>query len=278
MKIKLDDDEISLKKISNSGQCFRFKDLGDNKYLVISGEKFLVLSQDEDNLSEFFLNISEKDFKEKWRNYFDLGTNYKTIRKKIDKNDKFLYNAGEAGKGVRILKQEKFETLISFIISQRKSIPAIKTSIEKLCRISGKPIGKFKGDIIYSFPTPIDIRNTDAEKLSDCGFGYRLPYILKATEECVENPDLLDKIDELDDDELLKRLKEFYGVGVKVASCTMLFSYHRLNAFPIDVWIDRALKSFYPNGFSFDEYKNYNGVMQQYIFEYFRNKKRSDFV
>lgn len=274
MKIKIND-EISLKKISDSGQCFRFKELGDNSFLIISRDKYVIAKQDND-LSEIYLDCSKTDYNNLWSKYFDLDTNYKKIRGLVDKNDNFLKKASIYGQGIRILNQDKFEALISFIISQRKSIPAIKTSIEKLCKTSGKIIGEYQGEKIYSFPSPIDIFNTSVEKLNTCSLGYRLPYILKAVEEIVENPDILYDMDSLNDDELLDRLKSFYGVGSKIASCVMLFSFHRLDTFPIDVWIKRAILNEYDGEFPFHKYRKYNGVMQQYIFMYYRNNKIND--
>jgi N-glycosylase/DNA lyase len=259
-------DEIDLHKIAHSGQCFRWRDLGNDSFLIPAFGKVVRVSQGKD----LELSCTEEEFQSIWYQYFDLGRDYTSIRNMIDKNDCFLYNAGQAGKGIRILRQDPLETLISFIISQRKSIPAIKTSIEKLCRACGHLIGNFEGEEIYSFPDLNDLINADISKLEACSLGYRLPYILKTVEELGKDPGLLDEMKEMDDHALIQRLMEFYGVGIKVASCTGLFGFHRTNLFPEDVWIKRALQDNYKEGFPFEKYRPYNGIMQQYIFEYYR--------
>ena len=266
MKIKVNDD-LDIKKIAYSGQCFRWKDLGDGRFLIPAFGKYVIASMDGSDLN--LENCEEEDVK-LWRRYFDLDRSYTKILNLIDKDDEFLYNAGISGKGVRILRQDPFETLISFIISQRKSIPAIRTSVEKICRAFGKKLGEVEGEDVYSFPTVMDLYNANIEELDKCSLGYRTPYILKAVRTLGDNPELLLKMENMDDEKLKETLLSFYGVGIKVASCTMLFGFGRLDTFPIDVWIKRALETNYKNGFPFEKYRPYNGVMQQFIFEYFR--------
>ena len=266
MKFTLND-EIDLHKIAHSGQCFRWRDLGDGSFLIPAFGKVVKVTGEQD----LELSCTEEEFKDIWYQYFDLGTNYSSIRNMIDEKDSFLYNAGQAGKGMRILRQDPFETLISFIISQRKSIPAIKTSIEKVCRALGHPVGVFEGEEIFSFPDLNDFMNADISKLEECSLGYRLPYILKTVEELGQNPGLLDEMKAMNDKDLIDRLMKFYGVGIKVANCTGLFGFHRIDLFPVDVWIKRALSDNYKDGFPFEKYSPYNGIMQQYIFEYYRS-------
>lgn len=269
MKIKVTDD-IDLRKIAYSGQCFRWKELEGDRFLIVAFGTYVIASQTGD---EICLE-SEYDIDEQlWVEYFDLRRNYSEIVDNIDREDTFLYNAGQYGRGVRILHQDPFETLISFIISQRKSIPAIKTSIEKICAACGRELGVVEGEKVYAFPTPLELYSVPIEKLEDCSLGYRLPYVMEAARHFYQEPDLLDRMNEMSDVELKEMLLEFYGVGDKVASCTMLFGFARLNTFPIDVWIRRALDQKYINGFPFSRYEPYNGIMQQFIFEYYRGKK-----
>ena len=270
MKIKIDDD-FDLEKIAESGQCFRFNKCGDG-YSVNASDKYLFIK--ELAPCEYEFDCSKKDFEEFWKNYFDLETSYKDIRGLIDKKDEYLKSAAEYGKGIRILRQDPWEMLISFIISQRKNIPAIKASIEKLCALAGKKIGTEKnanGDNIYAFPTPGEIAKLSDKELSSCGLGYRDKYVKKAASDVLTGEAELYKWQDLTDDDLMERLLKLFGVGVKVANCEILFGYHRLDAFPKDVWINRVLESKYPKGFNFDRHKPYNGVMQQYLFFYSRS-------
>ncbi len=259
-------DKIDISKIADSGQCFRWRDLGDGRYLIPAFGKYTIVSNCDEGV-EVECESEELDI---WKEYFDIYTSYDEIEKLVDKDDRFLSQAAEYGNGVRILKQEPFEMLISFIISQRKSIPAIKTSIEKICALCGKKLGRVNGEDVYAFPTPEELYNASHDRLEECGLGYRLPYIESAVSRIHEAPFLIDEMTDMDDEELFEALKSFYGVGDKVASCTMLFGFYRLNTFPIDVWIKRSLDQHYKTGFPFDRYEPYNGVMQQFIFEYYR--------
>lgn len=337
MKIEIEDD-LDLDKIAESGQCFRWKKIDEGKYLIPAFGRFVIAGLfDEDGKKPLELSCDEKEFDEIWKDYFDFGTSYTGIRKKIDASDLFLKNSAEAGKGIRILRQDPFETLISFIVSQRKNIPAIESAVERLSKTYGHVVGEYEGEEIYSFPTIVDLqkmhcpkydsKDADEKKGMDvdekfikcpykekgfdsCGLGYRLPYIKKTvgeidkeaeqfsaeafseidgsiksdqstisdhkmeSEQSAEVNKNIDKyleyLQSLDDDSLREKLLSFHGVGIKVASCTMLFGFHRLNDFPIDVWMKRALAEHYPDGFPFDKYAPFNGVMQQYIFAYYR--------
>ena len=261
-------DDFDLEVIANSGQCFRFNTDDGINYTIISSDKMLHAASL--GSGRFSFDCSKKDFDSFWSGYFDLETDYSAIRKLACNND-FLKKCADRSVGMRILKQDKWEMTVSFIISQRKSIPAIKTSIERLCRVCGREIG----DGIYSFPTPREICRAPVDKLAECGLGYRLSYIREAADLFYAKKDEFERLSLLDDEELLSELKKMQGVGDKVASCIALFGFHRLNFFPKDVWINRALEEHFPLGFDHDAYNPYNGVMQQYIFYAYRNSKRS---
>ena len=261
--IKLD--SIDLSKIAASGQCFRWKPLEGGRFLIPAHDRFAVFSQrGEREVEILYSSIDDKAF---WEDYLDASLDYEKIRKKIEKSDEFLFSAGEKGKGLRILCQDPFEALISFIISQRKNIPAITSCVEKLCRAAGEKLGEFEGREIYSFPKPEAINE---EAVSGCGLGYRAPYVLQAAQTFAKEPGLSEMLSKLEDEELLSALQSFYGVGIKVASCTALFGFHRMNVFPVDVWMKRALSAHYPKGFDMEKYAPYNGLIQQYIFEYYK--------
>lgn len=272
MKITIKDD-FDLKKIADSGQCFRFNECETEAgtFSVAALDKHVFVKDLGNDQYEFSCN--QKEFDDFWKNYFDLELSYADIRGRISKKkDIYLYNASEYGKGIRILRQDPWEMLISFIISQRKNIPAIKASIEKLCAMAGdlivedERVGK-----IYSFPTPEKLAALSLDKLSSCSLGYRDKYVKKEAEDVASGLVDLSSWDKLSDEELMEELLKLFGVGVKVANCEILFGYHRLDAFPKDVWINRVLETKYPKGFDFESYAPYNGVMQQYLFFYSRN-------
>ena len=282
------DDDLDLNDIAESGQCFRWEKVNEDKdpviFRIIAGNRVLFLLK----LSEgvYDLSCEENVFHSFWSTYFDIETKYREIRDRVDRSDGFLSRAAEYGKGIRILKQDPFECLISFIISQRKNIPAIRSCIEKLSAEAGEKISlpekerqwlKEKGvepryfEDIYSFPTPGALAGLSEDALKSCSAGYRAPYIRRASESVLSGELDLEELCKLDDVELMSALMGIYGVGKKVASCVSLFGFHRLDFFPVDVWIDRVLSERYKNGFPFEKYRPYNGVMQQYMFFFARS-------
>jgi len=254
MQITISDD-FDLYKITYSGQCFRPKQLSDNSYKFITQNSELIITELGDN--EYDITCDLNTWNTVWRDYFDLDLCYKDIRESIPDSDTYLKNAAAIGKGIRILKQDKFEMLISFIISQRKSIPAIKSSVEKLCSLYGKD---------GFFPTPKALMSASSSELSSCGLGYRVPYIEAAARKVALGEIDLEALDCLSDEELFDALKSFYGVGDKVANCVALFAYHRINRAPIDTWINKVIDSEYNGINPFPSYTGNAGIMQQYMF------------
>lgn len=268
--IKISSEYLDMRKIADSGQVFRFNKTDDGSYDLIANNKHLRIQKliDNKDINIYELDCSEEDYNKIWKDYFDMDTDYSIYTDDLDENDVYLQKACEYSKGIRILRQDKWEMLVSFIISQRKSIPAIKSSIEKMAVNLGEEID----DRIYAFPKPQEILSADDTVLESCGLGYRLPYIRAAARDVIENGvDLYDS-DNLSDEELLDKLKEFKGVGVKVANCVLLFGYHRIGAFPIDVWVEKILNNHYDGTFPMERYKGYAGVLQQYMFFYEREK------
>lgn len=268
--IKISSEYLDMRKIADSGQVFRFNKTDDGSYDLIANNKHLRIQKliDNKDINTYELDCSEEDYNKIWKDYFDIDTDYSIYTDDLDENDVYLQKACEYSKGIRILRQDKWEMLVSFIISQRKSIPAIKSSIEKMAVNLGEEID----DRIYAFPKAQEILSADDTVLESCGLGYRLPYIRAAARDVIENGvDLYDS-DNLSDEELLEKLKEFKGVGVKVANCVLLFGYHRIGAFPIDVWVEKILNNHYDGTFPMERYKGYAGVLQQYMFFYEREK------
>lgn len=278
-------DDLDLNKIADSGQCFRWKRLDDRYYRITAFGRVLYLREKENILQA---SCTEEEFWKIWGGYLDFPTCYRQIRKRIPEEDRFLTAAADYGKGIRILRQDPFETLITFILSQRKNIPAIQSCVEKLCRVAGDFLGTFDGEDVFSFPTEEQLLRLRCRKCGDercswkekgeesCSLGYRMPYIRETVRQWTElagadgQKGPRESLQKLSDENLLNRLMEFKGVGVKVASCTALFGFHRLDFFPVDVWISRVLKEQYPAGFDRSLYAPFAGVIQQYMFYYYR--------
>ncbi|MBO6179688.1 MAG: DNA-3-methyladenine glycosylase 2 family protein [Selenomonadaceae bacterium] len=260
-------DDFDLEKIATSGQCFRWEKIAGG-YRILHDKHSLIIKELGDG--KFEVLADEGEFNAIWRQYLDLDENYAKIRERIDAKDDFLLAAAKSEKGIRILRQEPFETLISFIISQNKNIPAIEKSVFLITKYCGEQKRDALGEIYYSFPTPEKIANLDDQILIDCKLGYRAPYVKKAAEAFCEGKINFDKLKKMNSDDAIKELQQLYGVGLKVASCISLFGLHHLNAFPKDVWVKRILAEFYKNGYPYEKYSPYNGIYQQYAFAYYR--------
>lgn len=260
-------DDFDLYRIVESGQCFRPVCIGDNVYRFIYQDKILYIKQISSN--EYDISCSEDDWEKVWKCYFNLDVSYADIRNSISTDDVYMKKCADNSIGIRILRQDKWEMLISYIISQRKSIPAIRSSIEKICKLCGENV-QTSYEKIYLFPSAEQLMNADINELATCGLGYRLPYIIDAANTIANKPDLLEQIDALDDELLFNILLSFKGVGMKVANCVMLFSYNRTGRAPVDVWIQRVIDEEYKGANPFDNYGEYAGIMQQYVFFYRR--------
>ncbi|WP_035793343.1 DNA-3-methyladenine glycosylase family protein [Butyrivibrio sp. AE3006] len=278
------EDDFDLEKIAESGQCFRWQRLDEycdekqatgtperKKYRIPYRDSCLIISEAGDKNYE--IDCSEEEFREIWWDYFDLGTNYEKVRKRIrKKDDPFLYEAAKSCMGIRILKQDPWETLISFIISQNRNIPAIKRSIEILCSITGDTKKDSEGREYYAFPGAEAIMAMSSEELSECKLGYRDEYVRLAAENIKSGVLNLEELSAMNADDAIEGLMAQKGIGLKVASCVALFGLHQLDAFPVDVWIKKVLANEYPNGYPKEKYAPYSGIYQQYMFAYYRAK------
>ncbi len=252
--------EFDLEKTAESGQVFRAYKQDGSKWMFISLDKRIILDAKEDYVAK----IRKDPF---WTDYFDLNKDYSAVRAEAVKNkDDFMIAASKAGEGIRMLKQDPWEMLISFIISQRKSIPAIRTSIERLCENFGE-----RKEGFYAFPTPKALCEADTAVLAACGLGYRLEYIRAAAEKVYHGSLDLEQMRQMDDEELLAALKTVKGVGDKVANCIMLFAYGRTARVPVDIWIKKLIEEDYGGEDPFRRYGENAGIMQQYAFYYKRN-------
>ena len=280
MEIRIDDD-FDLKKIVDSGQCFRPREVEAGLFRFIVGENILHIRERGDNLFE--ADCSAEEWERVWKNYFDLATNYADIRRDIETfaagkpYEKILRDATEFGKGIRILNQAPFEMLISFIISQRKNIPSIRSSVERICARFGRrgkairnvELGIRNVDDVYFFPRVEEF----TEDLTGLGLAYRKDYIKDALQKILSGEIDLTALKNFSDEELVDELKKIKGVGDKVANCVALFAYHRVNRAPVDVWIKRAIDEDFNGENIFDEFGANAGILQQYVFYHKRSNK-----
>ena len=256
-------DDFDLEKIANSGQCFRVRKFSDGTYRFITHSNVCYIKQTSRNA--YNVSCPAKVWENVWRTYFNLERNYCEVRAKIPDSDVFLRNAAKEGCGIRILVQDTWEMLITFIISQRKAIPAIHKSVELLCKCWGTQITT-PHETVHAFPTPKQMQNATLEQLKECKLGYRAAYVQDAVHTvCAGNLNLED-LRSLNDAELVSALKSVKGVGNKVANCISLFAYGRISLASVDTWIQKIIDVHYGGENHFLEYGNVAGIMQQYAF------------
>ncbi|MBR4888155.1 MAG: DNA glycosylase [Clostridia bacterium] len=243
------------------GQCFRWEETPAGWHGVAYGRP-LTVRQDGDRL-EFF--CSEEEFERLWKPYFDLELDYYAILQEIAGRFPVLQAALPVAGGIRILRQEPWEALCSFIISQNNNIKRISSLVKKLCAAYGTVLEE--GD--YAFPTPAQLAAATEDELRALGFGYRAPYLLDAAKKVADGEIDLDALQTLPEEETLAALQSICGVGPKVAQCALLYGLHRLDAFPMDVWMKRAMARYFPKNEPKD-FGPYAGIAQQVIFHTIR--------
>ena len=282
---------FELKDIFECGQCFRCNLEEDGSYTGVVGKNVLNVQKQEKNI--IITGMCKDNIKELCYQYFDLGTNYELIRNKLSLIDNYLKTSTNYGKGIRILKQDVWETLISFIISANNNIPRIKGIIEKISKQYGNKI-VWNNKEYYTFPTPEQLSKASVKDLRNLGLGFRDVRVFETTR-MVKNKIMdIDKLSNIESTEKLKEeLLKFPGVGPKVADCIMLFSLERFEVFPIDVWVKRVMTELYfdeikklskkegkilqPNNQEILEFAEYKfgklaGLAQQYLFYWRRNQ------
>ena len=262
---------LNLRQIADSGQCFRMNMISENKYSLIAFGHHIELEQLEDELIE--ISCSKEDYEQIWKDYFDLDYEYgRRVDELVGGSDGFLREAARYGRGIRILRQDSFEMLISFIISQNKNIPSIKTCIERISETYGEHRKDKEYNISYNtFPSPYVLAEAKKEDLRALKLGYRDEYIIGASRAVVMGDIDLEELKVCSHEEAVKALKTIKGIGDKVANCISLFGLHHIEAFPIDVWMKRVLSEYYQDRFDPTQYKGYAGIVQQYMFYYIRH-------
>ncbi len=277
MRIEFKDD-FDLRKIKDSGQCFRVREYPDGAFCFIHLDKVLYIRHI--CRDEYEICATPEEWEEVWLPYFDAGRDYRKIRERILPEDSFIKEASEFGKGIRILRQDPFEMLITFIISQRKNIPAISKSVEMIAESfgrrapeTGSDCGLFEKKEIYLFPTAEELACATEEDLRLCKLGYRAPYVLDAVRRVMSGELDLCKLNEYCDKDLFESFKRVNGVGDKVANCICLYAYGRMACVPVDTWIARIIELEYNGEDPFPKYGEDSGIMQQWAFYYAREKK-----
>ncbi len=286
-------DDFDLSAIAESGQCFRMTAIGVIRdtlpvYKVIASGRCLLISRDPDGSDDDYIaSCTDMEWESFYKHYFDLTSDYQTYRDYAADDDDFLQECIRYGRGIRILNQDPWEMLISFIISQRKSVPAIRTTVERLCALPGDlktlDASEWHGlnpdlpDTIayYSFPDVDTLASFSFEDIQSTGTGYRTGYIIEATRGVQSGEIDLSALMQATDEELIDELLKIQGVGIKVATCTALFGFHRLSLCPEDVWMKRVKEQFYSGDWP-ENYKPVLGVLQQYMFYYARLEHNKD--
>lgn len=286
--VNITKDNFSIRQICESGQCFRMyrveeldagqkgKEGQENeknwKYALTAFGRYLEIEQRQ---NEIFFDCTQEEFEKVWKDYFDLEEDYGKIINMIDNADSYLLKAAAYGSGMRILRQDLWEMIVSFIVSQQNNIKRIRKCIELLCQKYGEEKRTENGTDYYLFPAPDALAKATIEDLSACNLGYRGKYIQKTAQSVVSGEIDLDAVKQMNYEQAMEALCRLSGVGVKVANCICLFALHKTEAFPIDTHIQKVLKEQYPSGFPFERYAGYAGTLQQYIFYYDLNRDKT---
>lgn len=268
--------DFNLDHIFDCGQCFRFEKQCDGSYTGVAFGKVVNVAfdynKDDKSCSSGTLiinNCDEEEFNQIWKNYLDMDRDYSEIKMKLAENDETIAKAIESGSGIRILKQDLWEAIVSFIISQNNNIPRIKGCIEKLAMLFGEKAAEYEGRIYYSLPSPEVLSRLTVEDLGEVRLGYRAKYLVETAKSVVENG-LPTNMEEL---------LALTGVGPKVANCISLFGMSDFDSFPIDVWVKRVMNQLYGidekdvkgmTSYAKEHFGALGGIAQQYLFYYIR--------
>jgi len=272
-------EHFDLQQTLECGQCFRFNQIDDHTYLVLAKNNIVKVKQEQNKLF-FFCN--EEHYLNHWKVYFDIDRDYGTIKDYLSKKDQYLKEAISNKHGVRLLQQDPWEMLISFILSQTKQIPHIKKLIQVLSEQYGAYIGRYNEVDYYAFPTPEQLKEVTEESLRRLKIGFRAAYIVDVVRKIEAGIVDLEAIKQMTTEEGKEMLKSIRGVGNKVADCVLLFAYNRYEVFPTDVWVKRIVELYYPQksksmdeiqAFAKDYFGELAGFAQQYLFYHARDNK-----
>lgn len=259
---------FSLEDTLNCGQCFRWKRQPDGSYNGVIDHTAIAVSISNKTLYCRRLSLDSTPLESLCQHFFDLDTDYQPFQE-LCRSHPVLSSAVDFAGGIHILRQQPWEALCSFILSQNNNIKRITGLIERLCEYFGDPIPCQDGGTFYAFPCPQQLETQTLETLAPVRSGFRAKYVIDAAQKVVSGGIPLDMLDLIPTDEAINILMQIRGVGPKVAQCALLFGWHKLDCLPRDVWINRAMESLFPNGFP-DQVLPIAGIAQQYLFHYVR--------
>lgn len=254
---------LDLEQTFDCGQSFRWVKNQDGSFSGVAYSKCVTVKKIGDQL--YIDSASKEDFEKIWKNYFDLELDYDKIRSDISKIHPVLQKASAYAGGIRILQQEPFEALCTFIISQNNNIPRIKGIVQRLCENFGDEIA----ENTFSFPTAEKLSSLSEEELAPLRAGFRNRYLIDAAKKVASGEVNLELCRTLPYEQARAELMKIVGVGTKVADCALLFGLHRVESFPLDVWMKRAMAQLFPQ-LTANDFGPYAGIAQQYIFHYSR--------
>lgn len=240
-ELEIDTKCFNLKYTLECGQCFRWKN-EENTYVGVIKDRVLKIRQDGNKI--YVRSNNNENLENVVRDYFELNKDYKEIEERISKVDKYVKEAVKNTTGLRHIKQDFFETIISYIISANNNIPRISKSVNEISRRFGKEI-EFEEEKYYLFPRPEELANVTVDEYRECGVGFRDKYIYNTVKKINSGDINLEKMQEMSTKELRTQLLSLMGIGPKVADCILLFSCSRQEVFPIDVWVERVMKKLY---------------------------------
>lgn len=261
--IKIQSKYFSIEQICESGQCFRLEKEEGGRYSLVAFGEYLELEQDGEEIT---FHCTEEAYEQIWRRYFDLEEDYGLFLSAVPGEDEYLSRAARFGSGIRILRQELWEMIVSFIISQQNNIKRIRRCVRLLCERYGEQRISPEGKTYYTFPDAAALSPATDAELKECNLGYRSRYIINTCASVLSGEVDLEAINGMDYQTARQELMKLSGIGEKVAECVCLFALHFLEAFPVDTHIRQVLAAEYPQGFPFEAYPGYAGVIQQYIF------------
>ena len=279
--VTIENNCFSIPQICESGQCFRLDAVSEDTYELLAGSRYLKIGIRQKDLAgetdgsgkadvygETILYCTQEEYDSFWKEYFDLSVSYSDYIARIDADDDYLRSAAEFGRGIRILRQDTWEMIITFILSQQNNIPRIKGLIRTLSERYGRRKETQDKRVYYTFPEAEALSKATEQELRDLKLGYRSKYICGTAQMVADGRIDLEALRSLDYAEARAELMRLPGIGGKVADCICLFALHQMDAFPVDTHIKKVMELHYPEGFPFERYRGCAGVMQQYIFYY----------
>nr|WP_312578583.1 DNA glycosylase [Sedimentibacter sp.] len=271
-------EDFNLIHILECGQCFRWNREDDGSYTGVVQNKVINVSQKETDI--YFNNANMDDYDSLIKNYFDMDTNYSEIKNRVNL-DEVMNTAIKFGNGIRILNQDEWEVMISFMISANNRIPMIKNVIENISKALGEHICNYRGREYYTFPTAEKLSEAPLELIQECKAGFRSERIKEAATRFLNEKENIYDLKNKTYEEGLEYLKTFKGIGDKVANCILLFSMKQFDTFPVDVWVRRVMQTLYVDKntkdreirkFAEDKFGKLSGYAQQYLFYYAREQ------